>query len=113
MENIIDGPYISSLETHDVWVNIYEVDRAYGGPEEGGWYFDTGEVFESKKFSWHGNKERGLAHYEKAIEYASQKAEELKKSDEKVFNPYYRKRFRVDVAFTEGANYPEVAPRYC
>lgn len=23
-------------------VAIYEVDRAYGGPEEGGWYFDTG-----------------------------------------------------------------------
>jgi hypothetical protein len=25
------------------YVNVYEVDRAYGGPEEGGWYFDTGE----------------------------------------------------------------------
>ena len=23
-------------------VAIYEIDRAYGGPEEGGWYFDTG-----------------------------------------------------------------------
>jgi hypothetical protein len=23
-------------------VAIYEVDRAYGGPEEGGWYFNTG-----------------------------------------------------------------------
>lgn len=22
---------------------LYEVDRAYGGPEEGGWWFDTGE----------------------------------------------------------------------
>lgn len=24
------------------WVAVYEVDRGYGGPEEGGWYFDTG-----------------------------------------------------------------------
>jgi len=22
---------------------VYLVDRAYGGPEEGGWYYDTGE----------------------------------------------------------------------
>ena len=24
-------------------VNLYLVDRAYGGSEEGGWYFDCGE----------------------------------------------------------------------
>jgi hypothetical protein len=23
-------------------VAFYEIDRAYGGPEEGGWWFDTG-----------------------------------------------------------------------
>lgn len=23
---------------------LYEIDRAYGGPEEGGWYYDTGEL---------------------------------------------------------------------
>lgn len=25
-----------------LWVNGYEAGRAYGGPEEGGWWFDTG-----------------------------------------------------------------------
>jgi hypothetical protein len=25
-------------------LSFYEIDRAYGGPEEGGWYFDTGEL---------------------------------------------------------------------
>lgn len=25
-----------------LYVNVYEVGRAYGGPEEGGWWFDTG-----------------------------------------------------------------------
>jgi hypothetical protein len=25
---------------------VYRVDRAYGGPEEGGWWFDYGEVEE-------------------------------------------------------------------
>lgn len=28
-------------------VGVYEVWRSYGGPEEGGWYFDSGELVES------------------------------------------------------------------
>jgi len=29
------------------FVNIYLHDRAYGGPEEGGWWYDVGELLES------------------------------------------------------------------
>ena len=29
-------------EASFVSVAVYEVDRAYGGPEEGGWYYDVG-----------------------------------------------------------------------
>lgn len=25
------------------FVNVYRVERCYGGPEEGGWWYDTGE----------------------------------------------------------------------
>ncbi len=25
-----------------IYANVYEMDRSYGGPEEGGWYFDIG-----------------------------------------------------------------------
>lgn len=25
-------------------IALYEIDRAYGGPQEGGWFFDTGEL---------------------------------------------------------------------
>jgi hypothetical protein len=25
------------------FINIYTLDRHYGGPEEGGWYYDSGE----------------------------------------------------------------------
>lgn len=32
-----------------MWVQIVETDRCYGGPEEGGWYYDaTFVVFERK-----------------------------------------------------------------
>ena len=29
------------------YVNVYLEDRAYGGPEEGGWYYDCGEPVSS------------------------------------------------------------------
>lgn len=31
-----------SIVPKAVCVCIFEIDRAYGGPEEGGWYYDTG-----------------------------------------------------------------------
>ena len=32
-----------------VWyVNEYETDRAYGGPEEGGWWYDTGRFIKCR-----------------------------------------------------------------
>lgn len=30
-----------------LYVNVYLVDQAYGGPEEGGWYYKCGEPMES------------------------------------------------------------------
>lgn len=29
------------------YLNVYRVEQSYGGPEEGGWWFDTGEPLES------------------------------------------------------------------
>jgi len=35
---------------YDHHVNLYEVDRSYGGPEEGGWYYDTGTLVSDELF---------------------------------------------------------------
>ena len=32
-----------------MYVNVYQVERAYGGAEEGGWWYDAGTVLESKE----------------------------------------------------------------
>jgi hypothetical protein len=32
-----------------LWVNVYELDRMYGGPEEGGWWFTTGWPVSSRR----------------------------------------------------------------
>lgn len=29
------------------YVNVYKIDRAYGGPEEGGWWYDIGDLIQS------------------------------------------------------------------
>jgi|APSaa5957512535_1039671.scaffolds.fasta_scaffold00216_20 hypothetical protein len=31
------------------YVNVYEVDRGYGGPEEGGWWYNIGIAKDSVK----------------------------------------------------------------
>jgi hypothetical protein len=36
-------------------VAFYEIDRQYGGPEEGGWWYDSGELV--RLHSLEGNKE--------------------------------------------------------
>jgi hypothetical protein len=33
-----------------MFVSLYETERAYGGPEEGGWWYDINEVKSSQKF---------------------------------------------------------------
>ena len=33
-----------------VYVSVYETSRAYGGPEEGGWWYTDNTLVESKKF---------------------------------------------------------------
>lgn len=41
--------------THGFYVNVYRYDRAYGGPEEGGWWFDV--LDPSDLPSYHFNQE--------------------------------------------------------
>jgi len=33
------------------YANVYELDKVYGGPEEGGWWFTTFTPRESRKFN--------------------------------------------------------------
>ena len=47
--------------TNGFHVNTYEIDRAYGGPEEGGWWFDTGEVVKSTRCESEAQAERLVA----------------------------------------------------
>jgi hypothetical protein len=39
--------YIEAPESQIVYVNVYSVTRHYGGPEEGGWYYNWMECIET------------------------------------------------------------------
>ena len=36
-----------------LFVAVYEIDRAFGGSEEGGWWFDTGQLMEQRVVPCH------------------------------------------------------------
>lgn len=40
------------------YINAYDHNRAYGGPEEGGWWFDTGTLLASVPFHTDEQAER-------------------------------------------------------
>jgi hypothetical protein len=40
-------PVVKDRAIGVAFVNVYELNRVYGGPEEGGWWFTTGEIVRS------------------------------------------------------------------
>lgn len=44
----LDDDGAAASQQRNWWhVNVYELDRRYGGPEEGGWWYDAGDVVHS------------------------------------------------------------------
>jgi hypothetical protein len=125
---------ISSPDRMDWYVNIYKVDRAYGGPEEGGWYYDVGELVESKCFSWAGSDYHEGTSYDNAIDYSEQVEKELMQSEKLPYNMGYGPHdgcdndgngddnylipggnwgegsYKIEVSPKKGANYPTERP---
>jgi len=125
--------FVTTPDRVDWFVNVYIVDRAYGGPEEGGWYYDTGELIETKQFF--GMGEYGNVH-ESAVAYSEQVKKELEQADELEYKTGYgphdgcddagngddnylirggtwgRGTYRIDVTTNKGKNYPEYTPHY-
>lgn len=86
------------------FVNVYEVDRAYGGPEEGGWYYDTGRLITSRQVpaeSAYTTRDELVQKYPKG---------EGRKASWSVL--YCGGDYRVYVEDHPGADFPEHTPHY-
>tara|TARA_R110000765_G_scaffold236838_1_gene339663 strand:+ start:541 stop:1044 length:504 start_codon:yes stop_codon:yes gene_type:complete len=79
---------------HIYYVNVYQIQRAYGGPEEGGWWYDEGTPIESETTT-EGGDLRGII-------------EKLEKSHGEICGSR-----RVVVEFEPGRTFPERKPVYC
>jgi len=85
---------------HIEWyVNIYRTEREYGGPEEGGWWFTTGECIESRKFNEHSE----------ATDYSEKVENEMKDPNETWCSD---SKFFIEVTTRMGEHFPSHRPVY-
>lgn len=98
----------NTLDGDLLFVNVYEVDRAYGGAEEGGWWYTTGTYDAEQSFK--------AADVESAQEYAellSQRLEGEEADLPALHSVLYRGgRHIVKVESTPGRDFPETRPHY-
>jgi hypothetical protein len=84
-----------------VFVNVYEVDRIYGGPEEGGWWYDAGRCVLSRQVA-EESADLLMAELESRYPNTGKSSSVL----------YSGGDYRIWAEDEPGKDYPEVAPHY-
>lgn len=118
-----------------VYVNAYEVTRHYGGPEEGGWWYDAGTPIASvpvriPRAGWDGKEpepedgnEMARLQFRKSVQAAEDEITKAKDDLIRVLGPEYRHRrsrysvigeedLSVSVDDKPGKPWPEETPHY-
>ncbi len=85
----------------EYWVTVYRVGRRYGGPEEGGWWYDTGTVELSRPAADLTEAEELAAVYRDDYPYTGRRGSVLGGDD-----------WDVVVSETPGVDYPTDRPRW-
>jgi len=82
------------------YVNVYLVDKAYGGPEEGGWYYDYGVVVGSMPYS--------------ALSFRAAQAycDEANQGRPPITDTNSVGRYCVHIEDEQGTNFPDRKPFY-
>lgn len=93
--------------TPAIYVNVYLVNREYGGPEEGGWYYDVGSIEESLRC-------RDEAHAKQVCERkTAQYNEENKNRRSDIGSVLSEGRYDVKQEAWAGEHWPAERPYYC
>jgi hypothetical protein len=88
----------------DVYINVYYTDRAYGGPEEGGWWYTWGKIERSYRTPAH-LAEQVRAHLEREVA-------ELNEGTPDIHSVLSQGRYVVYVEDHAGENFPQHKPYY-
>lgn len=89
------------------YINVYEVYRHYGGPEEGGWYWDSGELLISVQVT---GKMEGEA--EAAELLLKDYLERSYPDDGSRFSVLGGTDYQVRIEDHDGKSWPEERPHY-
>lgn len=98
----VTNEFVNPDGTQTYFVTVYEAGQGYGGPEEGGWWFDVGDP---------------IRHYAcRSYDEAVQLRDELREEE----FPYTRKRYSVlggddwdiSIDLVPGRAYPDRKPHY-
>jgi hypothetical protein len=93
------------------FVNVYELDRVYGGPEEGGWWVTTETVVASRQV--HTESAPGM---KISLEIKYPTADQAKERGERQYRytdvNYYGGDYRVYIEDKPGVDLPVEWPHY-
>lgn len=92
-----------------LYVNAYSVSRNYGGPEEGGWWYDSGEPLASIPVKNDGAVETAIHEARTALQ---ETLEWPKESRQGRFSINGGEDFEITVEEHFAKPYPEVTPHY-
>lgn len=84
------------------YVGVYEVYRCYGGPEEGGWWYDSGSLILAEMYDT----------YDEALQRGSELEVEWPDNNTYTSVVYSGGDYRVRIDTEPPRNYPEDRPRY-
>lgn len=85
------------------YLTVFLCDRAYGGPEEGGWWYDTGEVQEVVRVRSKQQLKRERRRLEQAYSNEGRRDIGSVLSEGKFF---------IEAGKVPGQDYPQVRPHY-
>jgi hypothetical protein len=87
-------------------LNVYFVDRCYGGPEEGGWYYDAGQVERTILVRKGVSLDRARDRVQRVVDAWNEGCAPL-------HSVLSTGRYALRVQDTLGKDYPEERPYYC
>jgi hypothetical protein len=93
-------------------VNAYAVDRVYGGPEEGGWWYDTGTFLGGRAVLQGDDEEAYETTIEAAKKYLHERFAHEYEGNRSRYSVIGEENFEVYVEDEPGADFPQERPHY-
>jgi len=104
---------ISLADEKFSYINVYLADRAYGGPEEGGWYYDYGIPVESRRVLSPAEGEvNPYSEYQEELEFMESRYYRLNQNRPEVHSVLSEGRYVVTIEDEFARAYPYKCPHY-